>query len=71
MSKLTRKLQVLLSDDEVNIINRIILNDAILAEERPIAISAFIRNLIRDEILKRTDEEKSWDKSKVKQLKSK
>lgn len=69
--KLTKKLQVLLSEDEVFILNRIILNDAIEREERPISISAFIRELIRIEIENRSDESKTWDKNKINKLKSK
>lgn len=69
--KLTKKLQVLLSEDEVFILNRIILNDAIEREERPISISAFIRDLIRLEIDSRSEASKSWDKNKINQLKSK
>jgi len=69
--KLTKKLQVLLSEDEVFILNRIILNDAIEKEERPISISAFIRDLIRLEIDSRSEASKSWDKNKINQLKSK
>ena len=69
--KLTKKLQVLLSEDEVFILNRIILNDAIEREERPISISAFIRELIRLEIDNRSDESKIWDKNKINKLKSK
>ena len=45
-SKLTKKLQVLLSEEEVFIINRIILNEAIENGERPVSVSAFIRDLI-------------------------
>jgi hypothetical protein len=69
--KLTKKLQVLLSEDEVFVINRIILNDAIEKEERPISISAFIRELIRIEIESRSEESKTWDKDKINKLKSK
>lgn len=70
-NKLTKKLQVLLSEDEVSILNRIILNDAIEQGTRPISMSAFIRELIRIEIESRTEEQKSFDKSKLKQLKNK
>lgn len=69
--KLTKKLQVLLSEDEVFTLNRIILNDAIEREERPISISAFIRELIRFEIESRSEESKTWDKNKINKLKSK
>lgn len=70
-SKLTKKLQVLLSEEEVFIINRIILNEAIENGERPVSVSAFIRDLIRQEIDKKSDLQKSWDRDRIKQLKSK
>jgi hypothetical protein len=69
--KLTKKLQVLLSDEEVSMLNRIILNDAIEFSARPISMSAFIRELIRLEIESRTDDQKSFSKEKLKQLKNK
>jgi hypothetical protein len=70
-SKLTKKLQVLLSEDEVAILNRIILNDAIENGSRPISMSAFIRELIRLKIESTSDEQKTFDKTKLKQLKNK
>jgi len=70
-SKLTKKLQVLLSEDEVAVLNRIILNEAIENGARPISMSAFIRDLIRDEIDNRSEDQKSFNKSKLKQLKNK
>lgn len=69
--KLTKKLQVLLSEDEVYILNRIILNDAIEQQERPISISAFIRELIRKEIESRPEQDKTWEKDRLNNLKSK
>lgn len=71
MSKLTQKLQVLLSEDEVATLNRIILNDAIEQGIRPISMSAFIRDLIRHEIDSRSDDDKTFSKDKLKQLKNK
>ena len=71
MDKLTKKLQVLLSDDEVTAINRIILNDAIENGERPVSVSAFIRNVIRREIDMRGDSIKEWNKDNIKKLKNK
>lgn len=71
MSKLTKKLQVLLSEDEVATLNRIILNDAIEQGIRPISMSAFIRDLIRDEIDSRSEDDKTFSKDKLKQLKNK
>lgn len=70
-NKLTRKLQVLITDEEVQALNIIILNDALEAEQRPISVSAFIRELIRREIERRPNLNKEWDKTKVKHLKSK
>ena len=69
--KLTKKLQVLLTEDEVREVNRVILNDALEQEQRPISVSAFIRNLIQDELSKRSVEQKSIIKQTLKNLKSK
>jgi hypothetical protein len=69
--KLTKKLQVLLTEDEVNQVNRIILNDALEKEERPVSISAFIRILIQQELSKRSAEEKTTIKKDLKNLKDK
>lgn len=71
MDKLTKKLQVLLSEDEVTLINRIILNEAIENGERPISVSAFIRRIIRDEIDRKSDDVKEWKKDNLKKLKKK
>lgn len=69
--KLTKKLQVLLTEDEVNQVNRVILNDALKNEERPVSISAFIRTLIQKELSKRSTEEKRTIKKDLKNLKDK
>jgi len=71
MSKLTNKLQVLLSEEEVATLNRIILNDAIENGIRPISMSAFIRELIRHEIDTRSDDDKTFSKDKLQKLKNK
>lgn len=71
MDKLTKKLQVLLAEDEVTSINRIILNDAIENGERPVSVSAFIRAIIRKEIELRSDSIKEWNKDNIKKLKDK
>jgi hypothetical protein len=70
-SKLTKKLQVLLTEDEVNQINRIILNEALETETRPVSVSAFIRELIQKDLAKRTVDQKSYVKQNLKNLKSK
>lgn len=71
MSKLTNKLQVLLSEEEVATLNRIILNDAIEQGIRPISMSAFIRDLIRHEIDTRSEDDKTFSKDKLQKLKNK
>ena len=60
-----------MSEDEVAILNRIILNKAIAEGTRPISMSAFIRELIRLEIESTSEEHKTFDKTKLKQLKNK
>jgi hypothetical protein len=70
-SKLTKKLQVLLTEDEVNQINRIILNEALETETRPVSVSAFIRELIQKDLARRTVDQKSYVKQNLKNLKSK
>ena len=70
MDKLTKKLQVLLSEDEVTLINRIILSEAIETGQRPISISAFIRDVIRIEIDKRAETITTF-KIDIKKLKNK
>ncbi len=69
--KLTKKLQVLLTEGEVRAVNRVILNDALDQEERPISVSAFIRDLIQHELSKRSVEQKSIIKQNLKNLKEK
>ena len=69
--KLTKKLQVLLTEEEVREVNRVILNDALESETRPISVSAFIRNLIQNELSNRSVEQKSIIKQTLKNLKSK
>ncbi len=71
MDKLTKKLQVLLSESEVTSINRIILNEAIESGERPVSISAFIRDIIRKEIELKADSILEWNKDNIKKLKKK
>jgi len=69
--KLTKKLQVLLTEGEVREVNRVILNEALEQEERPISVSAFIRNLIQEELSKKSVEQKSIIKQNLKNLKDK
>ena len=64
--KLTKKLQVLLTEEEVRSVNRVILNEALETEQRPVSVSAFIRSLIRDELSKKSIEQKSIIKQNLK-----
>ena len=52
-------------------VNRIILNEAIESEARPISVSAFIRDLIQREIKQRTPQQMSITRENIKNLKSK
>lgn len=62
---------MLLTEDEVNQINYIILNNALSEERRPVSISAFLRILIQKELNKRSIEEKTTIKHNLKNLKNK
>jgi hypothetical protein len=66
--KLTKKLQVLLTEDEVLSVNRLILNDAIENQTRPISVSSFIRELIQREIKNKSVEQASIIKNHINQL---
>jgi|TARA_B110000459_G_C16587539_1_gene484467 plasmid stability protein len=69
--KLTKKLQVLLTEEEVGAVNRVILNEALETEQRPISVSAFIRDLIQKELSNKSVEQKSIIKQNLKNLKDK
>lgn len=70
--KLTKKLQVLLTEDEVDDVNRLILNDALINQTRPVSISAFIRTLIQKELqLNSRGEQESIVKNHINKLKEK
>lgn len=69
--KLIKKLQVLLTEDEVAAVNRCILNDAIDTETRPISVSAWIRDLIKKELSIKSVEQQSYVKNKIKNLNNK
>lgn len=60
-----------MTEDEVREVNRVILNDALDQERRPVSVSAFIRILIQLELDRRTVEQRSYIKQNLKNLKSK
>lgn len=70
-TKLTKKLQVLLTETEVSQINMVILNAALENETRPVSVSAFIRELIQTEIANKIIEQKMYLKQNYKNLKPK
>jgi hypothetical protein len=69
--KLIKKLQVLVTEDEEASVNRVILNEALDTETRPISVSAWIRDLIKREISIKSTEQKSYIKQTVKNLNNK
>lgn len=70
--KLTKKLQVLLTEDEVVEVNRLILNDALINQTRPVSVSAFIRSLIQKELQNNSrGEQESIVKKHINKLKDK
>jgi len=69
--KLTKKLQVLLTEDEVTQVNRLILMDAIENETRPISVSAFIRSLIQKELENKIPEQRSITKEQIRKINTK
>lgn len=70
-TKLTKKLQVLLTEEEVREVNRVILNEALETETRPVSVSAWIRDLIQRELTLKTPDQKSIVKQTLKNLKEK
>jgi hypothetical protein len=69
IQKLTEKLQVLLTKEESTALNSAILEDAIEDNQRPVSVSAFIRNLIKNELNRRGKmEQKSYIKEKINKL---
>ena len=51
--KLTEKLQVLLTSEEVSQLNWVILHDALQSNNKPQPVSAFIRQVIKEALKKK------------------
>jgi plasmid stability protein len=62
---------VLLTEAEVREVNRVILNEALETETRPVSVSAWIRDLIQKELSLKTPDQKSILKQTLKNLKDK
>ena len=69
IQKLTEKLQVLITKEESAGLNSAILNDAIEDNQRPVSVSAYIRSLIKKDLLQRgMTEQRSYIKYKINKL---
>jgi hypothetical protein len=55
VNKLIKKIQVLLTEPEFEELNHIILSRAIKEKQRPKSVSAFVRELIQNEIKKNSE----------------
>ena len=62
---------MLLTEAEVREVNRVILNEALETETRPVSVSAWIRDLIQKELSLKTPDQKSILKQTLKNLKDK
>lgn len=58
IDKLIKKIQVLLTEPEFEKLNHIILSKAMKDKQRPKSVSAFVRELIQNEIKKNNSETK-------------
>ncbi len=58
VNKLIKKIQVLLTEPEFEELNHIILSRAIKEKQRPKSVSAFVRELIQNEIKKNSETNK-------------
>lgn len=58
VNKLIKKIQVLLTEPEFEELNHIILSKAIEEKQRPKSVSAFVRELIQNEIKKNSETNK-------------
>lgn len=65
---LKEKIQVLLSSEDLNQLNNIIIRKAILSNTRPKSISFYVRSLIKEHILANQPEQKSIVKENIKKI---
>ena len=66
---LKEKIQVLLSAEDLHELNTIIMRKAIEAKTRPEPISLYVRSLIKDHIIANQEEQRSFVKDVVQQIK--
>jgi hypothetical protein len=60
MSNVTQKIQVLLTDDDMSRLNTILMLEALKNKDKPLPISTFVRNLIKEHISSYNIEQKSF-----------
>lgn len=72
---LNEKIQVLISKEDLRQLNEIILNNALNSGERPISLSMFVRNLLKQEIQRyhenKNKPQKSFIEEDIKNLQKK
>ena len=61
VNKLIKKIQVLLTEPEFEELNQIILSEALKHKVRPKSVSAFVRELIQQELKRYKDSETNQD----------
>lgn len=59
---LTEKIQVLLSKNDLEELNHIIVRKALERKKRPVPLSAYVRELVKKEIENNTEEQSSFVK---------
>ena len=72
MSKLNEKVQVLLSKEDLEVLNRLILRDAYTEGIRPVPLSTYVRLIIKNHIednIHLLEEQISFASNKVKEIK--
>ena len=60
MSNVTQKIQVLLTDDDMSKLNTVLMLEALKNNDKPLPISTFVRNLIKDYINSYNIKQKSF-----------
>lgn len=66
MSNVTNKIQVLVSDEDISKLNTILTLEALKNENKPLPLSTFVRNIIKDYIKSYPISQKSFVSNIVK-----
>lgn len=70
MYRLTEKVQVLLSQADIELLNSIMLGKTMKIGKRPVALSTFIRAIIRKYIEEETQNQSSFVESEIEKLRN-